>query len=638
MYAKKNAGVSIAVPTTARPTMRILRRGAATNISQIHGVEPSNRPGMGTLLYQGGAAFRVWAPFASGISVAGEFNAWNATANPLASEGNGYWSADVDGVKIGMQYKFVIHRGQQPVLWRRNPYASEMDAASGNCVVHDPNFDWTGDDFTMPPRNELVIYEMHVGTFNDAPGSGPGTVDEVIPMLPYLADLGVNAIEIMPVAQFPMDYSWGYNPSQPFSVETALGGPQGLYQFVKAAHAQGLAVILDVVYNHFGPGDLDLWRFDGWSAPGNNGGIYFYDDARAQTPWGGTRPDFGRGEVRQYLRDNALFWLNKYRLDGLRFDSVVNIRNRNGQNNDPAGDLPDGWNLLQWINDEIRSRQPWKITIAEDLQKNEWITKDTGSGGAGFGSQWDAGFVHPIRSAIITPNDSDRDMFAVRDALYCRYNADALQRVVYTESHDEVANGHARVPEEIWPGQADGWFAKKRSTLGAALVFTAPGIPMIFQGQEFLEDGWFQDTVPLDWTKLVTNSGIHTLYRDLIRLRRNWFDQTRGLRGQNLNVHHVNQADKLIAFHRWENGGPGDDVVVVANFANRGYGSYTLGLPRAGVWRVRFNSDWQGYSPDFGNQSGYDTVAVDGSQDGMAFQANIGIAPYSVLILSQDKT
>lgn len=112
----------------------------------------------------------------------------------------------------------------------------------GNAIIHDPDFDWTGDKFVMPPWNELVIYEMHVGTFNDAPGTGPGTFEEITPKLPYLADVGVNAIEIMPVAEFPMDYLWGYNPADPFSVERAIGGPQGLYQFVKAAHAQGIAV------------------------------------------------------------------------------------------------------------------------------------------------------------------------------------------------------------------------------------------------------------------------------------------------------------------------------------------------------------------------------------------------------------
>ena len=602
---------------------------AATNPSVPTPVAPSAHPGMGTVLYPGGVAFRVWAPFASSVFAAGTFNQWSATANPFASEGGGYWSVEVPEAKIGDEYQFVIHNGAQE-LWRKNPYASEVVNSSGNAIIHDPNFDWAGEDFVMPPRNELVIYEMHVGSFNDSANAGPGTFDEIIPKLGYLRDLGINAIEIMPVLEFPMSFSWGYNPSNPFAVESALGGPQGLHRFVKAAHALGIAVIMDVVYNHFGPGDLDLWRFDGWSDENHNGGIYFYDNDRSHTDWGDTRPDYGRPEVRHYLRDNALFWLNKYRLDGLRFDSVSNIRSVNGR------DLPDGWSLLQWIHNEIHSTQPWKITIAEDLQNNVWITKGTDVGGAGFGSQWDAGFVHPIRDAIIAQSDADRNLDAVREALYHRYNGNTEQRVIYTESHDEVANGHARVPEEIWPGNAGSWFSRKRSTLGAALVFTAPGIPMIFQGQEFLEDEYFRDSTPLDWTKLDTYGGINALYRDLIRLRRNWFNQTRGLRGQHINVHHVNNTDKVIAFHRWENGGLGDDVVIVANFGNRSYESYSLGFPRAGYWRVRFNSDWQGYSADFGSQLGYHTFASGESRDGMLFQANVGVGPYSVLILSQD--
>jgi len=590
---------------------------------------PTARPGMGTILYDGGVAFRVWAPFASSVFAAGTFNQWDAAANPFASEGNGYWSVDVPGAKIGDEYQFVIHNGAQ-LLWHKNPYASEVVNSSGNAIIHDPNFDWTGDAFTMPPWNELVIYEMHVGTFNDVRDHGPGRFDDVIPKLPYLRELGVNAIEIMPVLEFPQDYSWGYNPADPFSVESALGGPQGLQRFVKAAHAQDIAVLMDVVYNHFGPGDLDLWRFDGWSDADHNGGIYFYDNARAHTDWGDTRPDYGRPEVRRFVRDNALFWLNRYRVDGLRLDSVVNIRRVDGR------DLPDGWSLLQWITDEIRRTQPWKIAIAEDLQNDEWVTKATGAGGAGFGSQWDAGFVHPIREAVIAVADGARDLFAVRDALVHRFNGDAVQRVVYTESHDEVANGHQRVPEEIWPGNAGSWYSRKRSTLGAALVFTAPGIPMIFQGQEFLEDAYFRDEDPLDWSKLGTYAGIHRLYRDLIRLRRNWFDRTRGLRGQHINAFHVNNADKVIGFHRWDQGGPGDDVIVVANFANRAYDSYTLGFPRAGWWRVRFNSDWQGYSADFGNQLAYDTLTTAAPRDGLSDEANVGLGPYSVVILSQD--
>jgi 1,4-alpha-glucan branching enzyme len=159
---------------------------------------------------------------------------------------------------------------------------------------------------------------------------------------------------------------------------------------------------------------------------------------------------------------------------------------------------------------------------------------------------------------------------------------------------------------------------------------------MIFQGQEFLEDKYFRDTVTLDWSKLVTYCGIHDLYRDVMRLRRDWFNQTSGLRGQYINVYHVNNADKLIAFHRWENGGPGDDVVVIANFDNRSSESYTLGFPRSGMWRVRFNSDWPGYSPDYTNHPGFDTLAIEDPKDGLPCQASIGIGPYSVLILSQD--
>jgi 1,4-alpha-glucan branching enzyme len=339
--------------------------------------------------------------------------------------------------------------------------------------------------------------------------------------------------------------------------------------------------------------------------------------------------------VRQFIRDNALFWLHKYRLDGLRFDSVIHIRNRAGHDNDPANDLPDGWSLMQWINDEIRARQPWKITIAEDLQGNEWLTRETAAGGAGFGSQWDAGFVHTIRRAIIAGSDDDRDVGAVAAAIAHRDGSDACRRVIYTESHDEVANGRARVPEEIWPGNAASWFSRKRSTLGATLVFTSPGIPMIFQGQEFLEDEYFRDEVPLDWSKLARYGGIHTLYRDLIRLRRNWFNRTRGLAGQHVHVHHVSQAGCLIAFHRWADGGPGDDVVVVANFANRAYERYTIGFPRPGQWEARLNTDSKFYGSDFGNAGSWGVVAGGSDKDGMPARAEIAIAPYSAIIFSQ---
>jgi 1,4-alpha-glucan branching enzyme len=601
----------------------------------------SQQPGMGAIPFAGGVAFRVWAPFASGVNVAGVFNNWNTQASPLTSEGNGYWSGDLAAAVLSDQYKFVVTNMALPAtLWKNDPYALSMTNSAGNSIISSTDFPWQAQGYSTPSWNEMVIYELHVGSFlfDPAGPNGRGDFNTVIGKLGYLADLGINTIQVMPSDEFPGSNSMGYNPADLFAIEEDYGGPSGFQALVDAAHSHGIAVIYDVVYNHLGPNDLDLWRFDGWSENGA-GGIYFYNDWRRSTPWGDTRPDYGRGEVRQFLRDNALFWLQQHRCDGLRFDATNYIRNVWGSNNDPGSDVSDGWSLLQWINSEVQASQSWKITIAEDMQDNEWLTKAQGAGGAGFGSQWGAGFMHTLRGVIVPPDDAGRDMQALAGMIGQQFNANAFQRVLYTESHDEDAasNGKARVPELIWPGSADSYFSQKRSTLGAALVFTAPGIPMIFMGQEFLEWGAWSDAVALDWSKADRFAGIRTLYRDLIRLRRNWFNSTRGLCGHSVNVHHVNNTDKVIAYHRWDAGGPGDDVIVLANFADRAYDSYRFGLPRGGTWRVRFNGDWNGYSPAFTNHSSFDLAAADQGADGMAFAGTIGLGPYTALILSQDR-
>jgi 1,4-alpha-glucan branching enzyme len=589
-----------------------------------------------------GVTFRVWAPFAtSGVSVAGEFNQWSPNASPLSSEGNGYWSVDVPGATVDQEYKFVLaNPNVSNPLWHDDPYARSIIHNKGNLnsLIAASTEGFATPGYSTPPWNELVIYEMHIRTFLYCPDgyNGTGSFKSAITKLDYLRDLGINAIELMPLGEFTGDISAGYNPAYIFAIEDEYGGPDGFRNFVNEAHKRGIAVILDVVYNHLGDSAADMWQFDGWSE-NNKGGIYFYNDWRSRTAWGDTRFDYGRGEVRQFLRDNALRWLEQRFVDGLRWDSVGSIRNVKDQNNDPSNDIPDGWSLMQWINSLIKQRQPWKISIAEDMKENEWITKDAGSSGAGFDAQWGAQFVNTIRNAIIEPDDASRDMNAVAAVIAQKYNNNAFERVIFTESHDADSNGAQRVPEMIWPGNATSWFSKKRSTLGAAVVMTAPGIPMIFMGQEFLSWGWFNDDAPLDWSNAASFPGITQLYRDLIRLRRNWFNNTRGLRGQNIHIYHVNNADKVIAFHRWDQGGRGDEVIVVLNFGNRRFASYSLGFPQAGPWRVRFNSDWSGYDTSFGNWQTYDTQANEPGKDSMPVGGTIGMGPYTAIILSQDQ-
>jgi 1,4-alpha-glucan branching enzyme len=224
---------------------------------------PSNKtakqPGMGAVPHSKGVTFRVWAPNAREVYVTGTFNDWQETKTPLASEQNGYWSAEVAEAKAGDEYRYMLRRAEEPLLSRIDPYARKVTSSIGNSIIYDPQaFDWGDDSFQMPPWNELVIYEMHIGTFHDTPDGKPGSFESAMEKLPYLQELGINAIEVMPLAEFPGDFSWGYNPSHPFAVESIYGGPDAFKQFVKVAHQHGLAVIVDVVYNHFGPTDLDL--------------------------------------------------------------------------------------------------------------------------------------------------------------------------------------------------------------------------------------------------------------------------------------------------------------------------------------------------------------------------------------------
>src|SRR5271170_1386516 len=311
----------------------------------ISSATPASAPGMGAVFAKGSCTFRCWAPDASAVWVTGDFTTpnWDSGKISMArdsldptNEGYFYWSVTVPGVAAGAQYKFYIQNdgfgpgnpGGLP-FWKIDPYCLDATSSIGNSIVVDPTYAWSSTSFQMPNFNEMVIYELHIGTFNAEPGK-IGTFADAIGRLGYLQTLGVNAIEVMPAEDFDTETSMGYNPCLPFAIDDAYGTAKAVQKFVEAAHALGIAVIFDVVYNHFGPGSVGmgacLWQFDGWSQNGY-GRIYLYNDSRASFPWSQmNRPDYGRSEVQQYLRDNAMMWLNQYRADGLRLDSVVNIR------------------------------------------------------------------------------------------------------------------------------------------------------------------------------------------------------------------------------------------------------------------------------------------------------------------------
>jgi len=581
---------------------------------------------LGSRLVSGGVAFRVWAPFATAVTV---FISADFTTNelPLESEENGYWSAISADAKPGQSYKYHITTEQGWQIEKNDPYAKQLTVSdNGASVIIDPSYDWEDTAQPVISKEKQIVYELHIGTFNRPDAATPGTFYTAIEKLDYLKSLGVNMIELMPVTSMASSNGWGYAPNYMFSVENSYGGRHGLLDFVKACHKLEIGVILDVVYNHFST-ETGLWQFDGWSE-NDRGGIYFYNDERGDTPWGG-RPDYGRKEVRQFILDNVTMWLNDYKIDGLRVDSTIYMRNTKGSEGGPEHDIPDAWSLLQDMATLAHKINPHAIMIAEDNSGNDAITVPKEYGGMGFDAQWGLGFPYAIRSML----DKRKNQFEgnLVDEIQHKYNGEGFQKVIFSDSHDTAANGSVRLNESASPGNAGSVFARQFGLLANAVILTAPGIPMLLQGEEFMQEGNFNAWQMLEWDKTKQFSGIVLAHQHLIALRLNTYDNTAGLVGPSISVFHQDTTNKVIAYHRWLNGGIHDDVIVIANFNDQRFKKYELILPIAGTWRVRFNSSWKGYSPDF-NETKVTTVTTDESN-----RINLELADYNLIILSQDE-
>jgi 1,4-alpha-glucan branching enzyme len=615
-------------------------------ISFASGADP-----LGATLHKDGTTtFRVWAPFVDSVGV--RIN--DGALVPLTQEpghsdpADTTWVGTVAGMKAGDWYRYVIRIGSVTREFN-DPRAQQLTGFElpngfglpGNddkpkSVIIDPAVDMPA--FTEPTFNTMVIYELHIGTFAN-------TFSGAVEKLDYLKNLGINAVEVLPITQNPLfsdhspaDHDWGYDPVELFAVKSKYGTPRDLKEFVKQCHQRQIAVIVDVVYNHLVANNL-LNQFGGFSPSQIPAGIYFYGGDRASTGFG-PRPDYGRPQVRQYIIDNALLLLRDYGVDGLRFDDTIDIRTFGQQRTTNN----EGVELLQGINSAYRNTdptQPGKISIAEDLQSSVDVTLQSGPAGLEFNSQWDDTIVNTMRGVMTQVNDSERDMFAVKAALEKKMAGDVFSRVIYTENHDQVGHppGQSRLPTMIDANNHESILAKKCSTLAAAIMLTSPGIPMIFQGQEMLETRPFGFNAPtnMDFGRAEDPNlkGIAQMYRDLIGLRRNLTGKTRGLTGQNLNVFHTDNGNKTLAYHRWESGGASDDVVVVANFSKVPIESLNIGFPRGGSWHVLFNSGAKVYDPGFVNGDSFDTQANPGNKDGLNFNGNVGIGPYSVVIFSQ---
>jgi 1,4-alpha-glucan branching enzyme len=511
---------------------------------------------------------------------------------------------------------------------------------------------------------------LHVGAFFrvDAQGrdrrESVGRFLDVVTRIRYLRDLGVNAVQLLPIQEFPHDTSLGYNNVDFFSPETAyqieeaaeiarfldeinallaerrkppvtieqlLPGPNQLKVLVDLLHLNGISVIFDLVYNHAGGGfdEQSLYFFDRRSNGNNNRSLYFTDQGWA----GGLVFAYANDGVRDFLIQNAKFFLAEYHVDGFRFDEVSVIDNHGG------------WFFCQDLTNTLRFVKPNAIQIAEYWNSRRDLAVKSPPDGMGFDAALADGLRDAVRNVVAQAavgRDSFVNLDPIRDHLYPPSGfGDSWRAVNCLENHDIVYTyREPRVARLADGSNPRSWYARSRARFATAILMTAPGIPMLFMGQEILEDKNWSDNPEYNANTLVWWEGLQTdsamqdfveFVTTLIRMRRH----CPALTGPAVNVFHVNNAARVIAFHRWVPS-IGADVVVIGTLNENHLVDYEIGFPQPGIWREIFNSDF--YESSIGHQTvgnAGEVVAVDRPLHGFAFSSSIKIPANGVIVFAR---
>ena len=578
---------------------------------------------MGGTLVPGGATFRIWAPRATTVQVSGDFNGWKQDADSsLTPIGGGHWASFVPGLKDGDQYLFYID-GTGSSGYKRDPRARlltlEPAFPQSNCVLRDPaRFPWHQTQFVPPAFNDLILYQLHVGAYVIAPKNPDGSFLDVILRVPYLASLGVTAVELLPIQEFPTAFSMGYNGTDLYSPESQYGEADAtlvqsyfdrtnaileqagetpyasvdvlrdsddqLRALIDVCHVHGIAVVFDVVYNHAGGGfdGNSMWFLDRAPYTNVNDSLYFTDQGWA----GGQVFAYWNNDVKQYLIDNARYLYDEYRIDGLRFDEV-SVMDRCG-----------GWLCCQDLTATLRATKPEAIQIAEYWPVDDWVIRDRSDGGAGFDATWSDRLRDRLRAAIgcaAMGATAQISMSAVAAAVADAGLRNRWRAVQAVENHDIVYRGRdPRIARLAGGNDARSWYARSRSRVAMGLILTSPGIPLLFMGQEILEDKPWSDTPGPDtsiwWAGL---EGGDTAMTDFLRFTRELIGVRRrypALRGEGCAIVHVHDDNRVLVFQRWVEG-IGNDVMVVCSLNENTWYNYKVGFPDSGRWLEVFNSD-----------------------------------------------
>jgi 1,4-alpha-glucan branching enzyme len=597
----------------------------------------------------------------------------------MSKDGLGYWTGYQEGAREGDRYRFWVD-GAGSSGFKRDPCARELDPSgfpNAHAVVRDAaSYPWHDGAFQTPDFSAMVVYQAHVGTYaTRTPGVLSNLLD-VACLAPYLAALGVNALQPLPIDEQEVNPSMGYGGADlfspdfpyvasgeqierllpkinailvgkgfdPLSAETLASAPNQLKALVDLCHIHGVAVVFDVVYNHAGGFSADggaddncLYYFDRQADVGdNNDSLYFTDQDRGT---GGLAFALWKQEVANFLIANARVYAGEFHGDGFRYDEVSILLSTS---------QTSGWDFCRALSSDLRARHPRLLQNAEfwpgefsDIPNSALpILAPAASGGAGFDVVQHDYLRNEIRNAISAasiPGGGALPMSAIASALYPPGFDHAWRAVTCVENHDLVMQGRdLRIPALADPSNHRSWYARSRSRVASALLLTAPGIPQLFMGQEFLEDkqwNYQPDGASLIWWQGFEGAdpAMRDHWRcmaDLIALRRNFPALTQ----DQVNAYYVSDDDRVLAFHRWVEG-VGGDVVVVASLSNSTWPGYQIGMPRAGAWREAFNSDaYDNWPNPWVAGNGRQVVAEGPPMHGFSSSSSIVIPANGVLV------